>query len=130
MIRNPVQLWLPGYVTPSLNDLLGKHYFVLEKEKARARQALLCALVDWARQHSTSITPPEVANSLLINSAIAALSRETIRKKSKSSSARRAPSTKMKPAPGSKSGSIPRVPPWITRLRARQMLQEPEQAPW
>ena len=128
MIRNPIQLWLPGYTSPSLNDLLGKHYFVLEKEKARARQALLCALVDAARKLSTSTTPSEAQNSLLISSAIAALSRETIRKKSRSNSARLGPSTKTKAAPGSRSGS--KIPPWIRRLRANQGSQEPEQAPW
>ena len=129
MMRNPIQLWLPGYVTPSLNDLLGKHYWLLEKEKARARQALLCALVDWARQHSTSTTPSEAQNSWLISSAIAALSRETIRKKSRLSSARLAPSTKTRAVLGSKSGSGKEImlPPWIRSLRAKE---EADEAPW
>src|SRR5215472_679159 len=109
MEKAPLRLWLAGYLTPSLNELLGKNYWILTKQRERARRALLCALVDSARSDSIRTTPSEAQNSLLINSAIAALSRETVLRKSRSSSARLKPSTKPKVAPWLKS-SIPPAP--------------------
>jgi len=36
-------LWLPGYLTPSLNQLLGKNHWILTKHKKQAKAALSSA---------------------------------------------------------------------------------------
>lgn len=40
-----MKLVLHGYLTPSLNRLLGKHWTVLDKEKKKAANALSSALL-------------------------------------------------------------------------------------
>lgn len=103
--RNPIRIWIPGWLTPSLNELLGKHPLALKSHRDRAARALLCALVDLARSDSISTTSPEAQNSLSINSAIAALSRTIVQKKWRSSSAKSRFSKNASPAPWLKSFS-------------------------
>lgn len=38
-------LWLPNYLTPSLNHMLGRNHWLLTKMKKEARIALQCALL-------------------------------------------------------------------------------------
>lgn len=38
------RLWLPHYVTPSLNKMLGRNHWILTKLKKEARQAVQDAL--------------------------------------------------------------------------------------
>jgi hypothetical protein len=39
-----IRLWLPDYVTPSLNSMLGRNHWILTKMKKEARHALQAAL--------------------------------------------------------------------------------------
>ena len=78
-------LQLRGYLTPSLNRLLGQHWTTLQKEKVRARRALDSALKENPFAYLMQTTTQEVASRSLTNSATRNSSRTTIQKVSKSS---------------------------------------------
>jgi len=40
----PLRLTLTGYVTPSLNTMLGRHHWIMTRIKQEAQQALAIAL--------------------------------------------------------------------------------------
>ena len=79
-------LQLPGYLTPSLNRILGCHWSVLKKEKNRARLALLSSLRDAPSHSSMPTILQEAVNSLSTNSDTPISSKMTTPKPSKSSS--------------------------------------------
>jgi DNA-directed RNA polymerase specialized sigma24 family protein len=79
-------LQLPGYTTPSLNRLLGQHWTLLQKEKKRARLALLSSLHAMPADSSMPIIMRAVASLSSTNSATLTSSKTTTRKPSKSSS--------------------------------------------
>lgn len=79
-------LQLRGYLTPSLNRLLGQHWTTLQKEKVRARRALDSALKENPFAYLMQTTTQEVASRSLTNSATRNSSQTTIQKVSKSSS--------------------------------------------
>jgi len=91
---NPTQmdhiltLGLPGYTTPSLNRLLGQHWTLLQKEKKRARLALLSSLRAMPADSSMPIIMRAVASLSSTNSATLTSSKTTTRKPSKSHSAK------------------------------------------
>jgi len=58
-----LNLWLPEFLTPSLNRLLGKHWTTLSKEKQRTSQHLDSALLASPATHSMLITLLADANS-------------------------------------------------------------------
>ncbi len=87
-------LQLPGYTTPSLNRLLGQHWTLLQKEKKRARLALLSSLRGMPCDSSMPIIMQAVASLSSTNSATLTSSKTTTRKPSKSRSAK--PSAKRK----------------------------------
>ena len=88
-------LQLPGYTTPSLNRLLGQHWTLLQKEKKRARLALLSSLRGMPCDSSMPTILQAVVSHLSINSATLTSSKTTTRKPSKSRSAK--PSAKRRP---------------------------------
>ena len=94
-MAHSLTLQLPGYLTPSLNRLLGKHWSTLAKEKIRAKTALLSSLREAHARSSTPTILQEAANHLLTSCATPNLSLTTTRKRSKSSSAK----SKSKPKP-------------------------------
>jgi hypothetical protein len=77
-------LQLLGYLTPSLNRLLGKHWTTLAQEKVRAKLALLSSLRDAPSHSSMPTILQEAANSLSTNSDTPNLSKTTTQKPSKS----------------------------------------------
>jgi hypothetical protein len=81
-----VTLQLRGYLTPSLNRLLGQHWSAIQKEKVSAKIALLFALRDGQSVCSTPTILQEAANHLLTNSATRNLSQTMTREASKLSS--------------------------------------------
>jgi len=87
-------LQLPGYTTPSLNRLLGQHWTLLQKEKKRARLALLSSLRGMPCGSSMPIIMQAAASHLLTSCATPNSSKTTTRKPSKSRSAK--PSAKRK----------------------------------
>ena len=87
-------LQLPGYTTPSLNRLLGQHWTILQKEKKRARLALLSSLHAMPAASSMPTIMQAVASLSSTNSATLTSSKTTTRKPSKSRSAK--PSAKRK----------------------------------
>ena len=88
-------LQLPGYLTPSLNRLLGKHWTTLAQEKVRAKLALLSSLREAHARSSTPTILQEAVSHLLTNCATPNSSPTTTRKRSKSSSGK----SKLKPKP-------------------------------
>jgi len=78
-------LQLRGYLTPSLNRLLGQHWTTLQKEKVRARRALDSALKENPFAYLMQTTMQAVASRSLTNSATRNSSQTTIQKVSKSS---------------------------------------------
>lgn len=79
-------LWLAGYLTPSLNTLLGQHWTLLNKEKKKARSALYCALFAKLHVSSTRTILQEGVNRLSTKCDMLGSSRTIRRTKSKSSS--------------------------------------------
>jgi len=79
-------LQLRGYLTPSLNRLLGQHWTTLQKEKVRARRALDSALKENPFAYLMQTTTQEVASHSSTSCATRNSSRTTIQKVSKSSS--------------------------------------------
>lgn len=67
-----LKITLKGYVTPSLNRTNRQHWSVYQKEKKKARIALMLALSDLASDSSTQTTSLEVANrySIALDRAI------------------------------------------------------------
>ena len=94
-----VILWLPGYLTPSLNRLLGKHWSAIQKEKTSARLALLFALRDAQSVSSMPTILQEAASLLSTNSATRSLSETMTREVSKLSSGKKRLRPKKKKAP-------------------------------
>jgi len=78
-------LQLPGYLTPSLNRLLGQHWTALQKEKVRARRALDSALKENPFAYLMQTTTQEDASRSSTSCATQSSSRTTTRKASKSS---------------------------------------------
>src|SRR6266446_5210106 len=68
-----LRLWLPGYLPPSPNRLLGVHWALVRKERAKARTALLSALCDVPDTCLIPITSPLALSSWSIGSARRAL---------------------------------------------------------
>src|SRR5271166_169508 len=66
-------IWLPGYLTPSLNETQYAHWSTVRKHKKRAATALLCALNDAGRVYLTETTLSEAQKVFLIASATRAL---------------------------------------------------------
>lgn len=89
-------LALLGYLTPSLNRLLGKHWTTLAREKVRAKLALLSSLRDALAVSSTPTIMREAVNHLLTNCATPSSSKTTTRKRSKSSSGKSKSKRKLK----------------------------------
>jgi hypothetical protein len=87
--KSLIHLTLPGYLTPSLNRLLGQHWAILRKEKARAKLALLSALREAHARSSTPTISQAVASLSSTNCATPSSLATTIRKPSKSSSAKK-----------------------------------------
>lgn len=85
-MAHSVILQLPGYLTPSLNRLLGKHWSTLAKEKLRAKIALLSSLREAHARSSTPTIMLAVASLSSTNCATQSSLPTTIRKRSKSSS--------------------------------------------
>lgn len=84
-MAHSLTLQLPGYLTPSLNRLLGQHWTALQKEKVRARRALDSALKENPFAYLMQTTTQEAANRSSISSDTPPSSRTTTRKVSKSS---------------------------------------------
>ncbi len=78
-------LQLRGYLTPSLNRLLGQHWTTLQKEKVRARRALDFALKENPFAYLMQTTSQADASHLSTSCATRNSSRTTIQKVSKSS---------------------------------------------
>src|SRR5215469_7472827 len=70
-----ITLFLRGYLTPSLNQLLHKHWTVAHREKLRARRALLFSLLEYRQDLLTQTILPEGSSLLWINCVIAGLSK-------------------------------------------------------
>jgi len=103
MQMDHIHLNLKGYLTPSLNKLLNKHWTHYAKEKKLAADALASALQDILADHSIATTTQEVVNQLLTNYVMLNLSATTRRKISKSSLNRLKSKPKPKNARKSKS---------------------------
>lgn len=84
-----LRLELRGYLTPSLNVMLGQHWTRLHKFKSQARAALFSALRAAATNSSTSTTWREAVSRSLTNSVTPDSYRTIRRTKSKSFSAKK-----------------------------------------
>jgi hypothetical protein len=84
-----ITLHLPGYLTPSLNRLFGKHWSASHREKQLARAALLSALRATPAASWTPIISQAAAKLLSTKSEKPPSSRTTTRPASNSNSARR-----------------------------------------
>ena len=100
-----LNLWLPEFLTPSLNRVLGKHWTTLSKEKQRTSQHLDSALLASPASHSMLITLLAVANSSSTPSEEEDSFQTTIRRQLKSRSDKLRPNTKTKKACPSESPS-------------------------
>ena len=78
-------LQLRGYLTPSLNRLLGQHWTTLQKEKVRARRALDSALKENPFAYLMQTTSQADASHSSTSCVTRNSSRTTIQKVSKSS---------------------------------------------
>jgi hypothetical protein len=83
-----LELWLPGHLTPSLNQTQGWHWKKALNEKRKARRALLSALQGAQFGSSTVTTYGEAQRRSLILYAIQNLSLAMLIRKSSSSSNR------------------------------------------
>ncbi len=88
-------LQLRGYLTPSLNRLLGQHWTTLQKEKVRARHALDSALKENPFAYLMQTTSQADASHSLTSCATRNSSKTTTRKPSKSYSGK--PKSKRSP---------------------------------
>ena len=95
-MAHTLTLQLLGYTTPSLNRLLGQHWTLLQKEKKRARLALLSSLRAMPCGSSMPTIMQAVASLSSINSATLTSSKTTTRKPSKSRSAKPSANRKRK----------------------------------
>lgn len=100
-----LNLFLPEFLTPSLNRILGKHWTTLAKEKQRTSQHLDSALLASPASHSMLTTLLAAANSSSMPSADEDSFRTTIRRQLKSRSDKLRPNTKTKKASPSESPS-------------------------
>lgn len=89
MHEQVITIHLPGYLTPSLNRLFGKHWTASHREKQTARSALLSALRAMPAASSMPIISQAVANLSSTNSATPLSSRTTTPKASNSNSSKR-----------------------------------------
>jgi hypothetical protein len=96
-----LNLWLPEFLTPSLNRVLGKHWTTLSKEKQRTSQHLDSALLASPATHSMLITLLAVANSSSMPSEEEDSFQTTIRRQLKSRSDKLRPKQKPKKEPPS-----------------------------
>jgi hypothetical protein len=81
-----IQLFLPGYLTPSLNKTQHAHWRVSHREKRKAIRALWSALHDAVRAPSTGTTSMDQSSISLMHAAEAGLSLEILSWKSTSKS--------------------------------------------
>jgi hypothetical protein len=81
-----IQLFLPGYLTPSLNKTQHAHWRVAYREKKKAVRALWSALHDAVGAPSTQTTSWDQSNTSLIRAAELALFLEILSWKSTSRS--------------------------------------------
>lgn len=100
-----LRIILPHYLTPSLNQLLGKHWSHLLKEKKKAALALSCALRADRAMSSTWTILQEVANHSSTNSAMPNSSRMMIRKASNFNSSKKKSKRAWKKKPSSTSAA-------------------------
>lgn len=100
-----LRIVLTNYLTPSLNQLLGKHWSHLLKEKKKAALALSCALRADRAMSSTWTILQEAANLSSTNSAMPNSSRMMIRKASNSSSSKKKSKRAWKKKQSSTSGA-------------------------
>ncbi len=98
-----LRIILPHYLTPSLNQLLGKHWSHLLKEKKKAALALSCALRADRAMSSTWTILQEAANLSSINSGMPNSSRMMIQKASNSNSSKKKSKRAWKKKPSSTS---------------------------
>lgn len=103
MQMDHIHLVLQGYLTPSLNTLLNKHWSHYAREKKLAANALTSALQDILADHSIATTTQEAVNQLLTNYVTLNSSATTRQKTSKSSLNRLKSKPKPKNARKSKS---------------------------
>jgi hypothetical protein len=89
-----LRLWLPSYLGPSPNRLLGVHWSLVRRERVKARTALLCALSDLPETFSIPTTWSQAQSSSSIGSLKAALYRAMGQKISTS----RSPKSKLRRA--------------------------------
>ena len=101
-----IHIKLKGYLTPSLNKLLNKHWTHYAKEKKLAADALTSALQDIAQDHSIATTTQEDVSQLLTNYVTLNSSKTTRQKISRSSLNRLRSKPKPKNAQRSKSARI------------------------
>ena len=101
-----IHLILKGYLTPSLNTLLNKHWSHYAKEKKLAANALTSALQDILADHSTATTTLAVVSQLLTNYVTLNSSATTRQKTSKLTSAKSRSKPKKKNARKSKSAKL------------------------
>lgn len=87
-IIQELKLTLHGYLTPSLNVMLNKHWSHYHKLKKEAKAALTSALQDIVADPLTATTTLEVVNRLLTNYDTPSLSATITQKQSKSSSSK------------------------------------------
>ncbi len=120
-----LELWLGGYLIPSLNSTYGKMWankYAIIGEKRKAERALLSALL--ATQSSSSMsstTSKELPSSLLISSAIQNLSAKIERRKSRSKLRKSKLAVVLKKGPMSK--SFIQLNPHLAR--ARELAESP-----
>ncbi len=101
-----IHLILKGYLTPSLNTLLNKHWSHYLKEKKLAAHALTSALQDILADHSTATISRAVVSQLLTNYVTLNSSATTRQKISKLNSNKSKLNTKRKNERKSKSTRI------------------------
>lgn len=101
-----LNVFLPEFLTPSLNRILGKHWTALSKEREKTARALDSALLASPASYSMLTTLLAAANSSSMPSVDADLFRTTIRRQLKSHSVKSRPNTKPKKELPSESHSI------------------------
>lgn len=101
-----LNVFLPEFLTPSLNRILGKHWTALSKEREKTARALDSALLASPASHSMLTTLLAAANSSSMPSADADSFRTTIRRQLKSHSVKSRPKPNPKKEPPSESHSI------------------------
>ena len=101
-----IHLILKGYLTPSLNTLLNKHWSHYAKEKKLAAIALTSALQDILADHSIATISRAVVSRLLTNYVTLNSSKTTRQKISRLTSGKSKSKPKQKNARKSKSARI------------------------